>query len=57
MKKFDVYIYLILVIKIVYILLTVTHIYLNIKGRGDSAFAIEILYGKKNFIKQNFSNT
>ena len=49
MKKFDAYIYLILVIKIAYIFLTVTHIYLKIKGRGDSAFDIEILYWQHRF--------
>jgi hypothetical protein len=49
MKHFSLLIYLILIIKIGFILMSLTHIYLKIKGEENSDLDIEILYWKDRF--------
>ena len=47
MYKFDLYIYLIFIIKLGFILLASTHIYLKVKGESDSDLDKKILYWKE----------
>lgn len=46
MNVYDKYIYLIFVIKIFYMLLSITHIHLNYKGDNNSYFHKNIIYWK-----------
>ena len=47
MKYFDIYIYLIFTIKIGFIIMALTHLYLKIKGKTDSEFDKKIMYWKE----------
>jgi hypothetical protein len=49
MDKYTMFIYLIFVIKLGFILMTITHIYLKIKGKTDSNLDKNILYWKERF--------
>ena len=49
MNKYDVYISLIFVIKIGFILMAVTHIYLKVKGETNSDLDKKIVYWKEKF--------
>jgi hypothetical protein len=49
MDKYTMFIYLIFVIKLGFILMTITHIYLKVKGKTDSNLDKNILYWKERF--------
>ena len=49
MYKFNLYIYLIFFIKLGFILMAVTHIYLKVKGESDSDLDKKIVYWKERF--------
>ena len=46
MKYFDMYIFLIFAIKIGFIIMALTHLYLKIKGQTDSEFDKKVIYWK-----------
>ena len=49
MNYFDIYIYLILAIKLCFILMSIIHLYFKIKGKKDSELDKQILYWKERF--------
>ena len=49
MNRYDIYIYLIFAIKIGFILMSVTHILLKVKGEADSDLDKKIVYWKERF--------
>lgn len=49
MNKYDLYIYLIFAIKLCFISMSLTHIYLKVKGESDSDLDKKIFYWKERF--------
>jgi len=49
MNKFDLYIILIIIIKIGFILMAISHLYLKVKGNGNSNIDKTVIYWKERF--------